>query len=320
MTAFVKKDTRLDNLLKKEIDMTYCGNQRLKNLSSVILAFNPDIIHLHLKDDLINVAILKRILILQFKVVHTRQMDFPGSKKNPYHWFIYSSIDLIITITDRLKHQMKSNLWINERKIKRLYYGVPDTVKSNLRCQELKINPSHFNIAIVGRIDEKKDQLTGIEAFRLVESDNASLYLIGGITDKSYGEKISARINEMKLQNIIITGFIDNPQEIMGCLDLIILTTPNETFGLVLPEAMRAGVAVIGANGGGVPEIIEDKVDGLLFDPGNPESLKSAIVEMMDDEKRLKYLEAAKIKADKLFNLNSHYNSLERIFQDLVNA
>ncbi len=71
------------------------------------------------------------------------------------------------------------------------------------------------------------------------------------------------------LDHIIFQDFTPAPQQLMQVCDCVILASGQETFGLVLPEAMRAGVAVIGSNSGGVPEIIDHEKTGLLFETKN---------------------------------------------------
>ena len=63
-------------------------------------------------------------------------------------------------------------------------------------------------------------------------------------------------------------SFVKSPMSYMPCFDLIILPTHEETFGLVVAEAMLMGVPVIG-NAGGVPEIITHNHNGFLFQTKN---------------------------------------------------
>jgi glycosyltransferase involved in cell wall biosynthesis len=91
-----------------------------------------------------------------------------------------------------------------------------------------------------------------------------------------------------------------------------------ETFGLVLPEAMRAGIAVIGSNAGGVPEIIEHGKTGLLFEPKNTDDLKAQILKLCSDRNLLEKLAAQGMaKANTVFNDDKHFASLVDIFQKL---
>ena len=118
---------------------------------------------------------------------------------------------------------------------------------------------------------------------------------------------------------IIFNDFVDNPQELMQVCDCICLTTYEETFGLVLPEAMRAGIAVIGSNRGGVPEIIDHEKTGLLFESKDEQSLFQQISLLYNDPE-LKYNLArqGKAKADNMFDYDLHFQTLENVFKEAV--
>lgn len=58
-------------------------------------------------------------------------------------------------------------------------------------------------------------------------------------------------------------------------MDAVVLTTECETFGLIMIEAMMAGVVVIGSNSGGVPEIIDHLEHGLLFNVFDAQDLST---------------------------------------------
>ena len=101
----------------------------------------------------------------------------------------------------------------------------------------------------------------------------------------------------------------------MPAFDVVVLATEMETFGLVLIEAMRSGVAVVGSNAGGVPEIIEDGVSGLLFEPGNAADLAAKLRRYcMDRDLRRRLAAAGKARADSLFALERHYQDLKQMF------
>jgi glycosyltransferase involved in cell wall biosynthesis len=57
-----------------------------------------------------------------------------------------------------------------------------------------------------------------------------------------------------------------------------------EGLGVVLLEAMASGVPAIGSNTGGIPDIIEDGVNGLLVPPGDPDALAEAIIRILEDQ------------------------------------
>lgn len=286
--------------------------------------WQPDVLHTHHKRDLLLVALLKRFSSVPFIYIHTRQMDMPRTKKNPYHTFLYQSIDLIIAISDNLKKQIIEHVKVNPKKVKRLYYGVTKKTLTPERCRELKINRNAFNIGVIARIDRKKDQHILIEAMQILHQqgiDHIEAYLIGDSTDDNYLSEIKNLIKGYGLnQKTYLKGFVENPQEIMSCFNVIVLTTSNETFGLVLPEAMRQGTAVIGANGGGVPEIIENQKTGLLFNPHDPHDLSEKIKLMMNKTIRERLSANGKRKADETFEIEHHFASLEKLMEDKMNS
>lgn len=316
--AIVSPNSKLHTSLKDHLPIVEIQHglwNSFWQLRKEIRSFRPEIVHVHHKKDLLLSSLLKNLSGVRFKYVHTRQMDLPGRKKNIYHSFIYRSIDLLIAITDRLKNQILTNISIDPNRVARLYYGVPSTNHREKRCNDLVKDSSAFNVGVVARIDNKKEQHVIIEALEHLGEKKLHLHLIGDSTDDEYYQKLLGLIHKLNLTDqVFLHGFVKQPQEIMACFDLIVLTTGIETFGLVLPEAMRSGVAVVGANGGGVPEIIDDNVNGLLFESGNPKSLADCLETMMDFSKRHKFAEMGKMKADKQFEIEHHFNELEKLF------
>jgi glycosyltransferase involved in cell wall biosynthesis len=63
-----------------------------------------------------------------------------------------------------------------------------------------------------------------------------------------------------------------------------------ETFGYVNIEAMATGNVLIGTDAGGVREIIDNDINGILYDPIDTEQLKSIMIEVMQNEKKREFL------------------------------
>ena len=83
---------------------------------------------------------------------------------------------------------------------------------------------------------------------------------------------------------------------------------------------MRAGVAVIGSNSGGVPEIIEHNKTGLLFESRNDEDLYQKISTLYNDPELKQRLAAqGKESADIRFNTTAHFEKLEGHIIECVN-
>ena len=73
----------------------------------------------------------------------------------------------------------------------------------------------------------------------------------------------------------------------MAC-DLFVAPSRHESFGLVYPEAMNYAKPVIGCRAGGIPEVVDRGVTGLLVAPAAPEELAKAIVELSGSPARVR--------------------------------
>ncbi len=318
--GYIKKDSLIHGSLKdskiklRGLDKTGISS-RVIQLLSTIRSFQPDIVHSHVKTDLFPIAIAKVISRHKFKHVHTRQMNMPRKKKNPFHSFVYRKIDLVLAITEKLQKQILKNTRVAAEKVQVLYYGVPEPKKSSKVIKD----DLNLKIGLVARLDTKKHQHVLLEALDLLNKKGlkASAYLIGRSTDDEYKQKLNEMVSSLSLQDQVhFMGFVNNPIESMSNFDVILLTSSDETFGLVLVEAMRAGVAVVGANGGGVPEIIDHERTGLLFKPGDAKDLAKQLEKLMKDELwRSSLAKAGKTMADQKFNEDIHFETLKSLFR-----
>jgi glycosyltransferase involved in cell wall biosynthesis len=82
--------------------------------------------------------------------------------------------------------------------------------------------------------------------------------------------------------------------------DAFVFPSSTETLGLVLLEAMAAGCPVVGANRGGIPDIVSDGVNGCLYDPDEPASLITAVQRLLGDAPtRSQLRQAARLEAER---------------------
>lgn len=72
-------------------------------------------------------------------------------------------------------------------------------------------------------------------------------------------------------------GFRDDLADLMVASDVFVLASVAESFGLVLAEALFLGIPILASRVGGIPEIVDDGIDGCLVPPGSPEALASAM-------------------------------------------
>jgi L-malate glycosyltransferase len=286
-----------------------------------------DIVHVHFAKDLPIVGLAKRLSRQKVVLVHTRQMEMPGSKKDLFHRWVYGQVDHIICVTEKLKNDVTARVPLPAEKISRLYYGVPQPSQQLSRQKVfLEQFPSpRPKVAMFSRLEKSKGQWRLLKSLSQLKKEGCEfqVYFFGHFMGgDGYEEEIKSYIEREKLQEFVyFCGFQKNPSELMGLFDVIALPSDQETFGLVLIEALAAGVAVMGSNTGGVPEIIEDGVNGFTFPPNDIDVMSKKLLILLTDETlRKKFIEVGFKKYQTLFKADDHFASLEQKMQTLVSS
>jgi L-malate glycosyltransferase len=131
-----------------------------------------------------------------------------------------------------------------------------------------------------------------VEVFARVAREVPSrLMLIGDGPDRSIAEYLA---REHHIQDRVhFLGKQDNVNELLPLADLMVMPSEMESFGLAALEAMACGVPTIATNVGGVPELIDDGRNGLLFGVGDVDSMAAAAIALLRDEPRLRRMAEA---------------------------
>jgi glycosyltransferase involved in cell wall biosynthesis len=140
------------------------------------------------------------------------------------------------------------------------------------------------NILFLGLLSENKgvyDLLNVINKNKDKYQDKFTLY-IGGNGEV---EKVQSFIKNNDLENMVyfkgwITGVAK--RELFSMSDIYILPSYNEGLPISVLEAMSYGLPIISTNVGGIPEIVEDGVNGLLIEPGNLKQIEEAIDKLIE--------------------------------------
>jgi glycosyltransferase involved in cell wall biosynthesis len=299
-----------------------------KKLANIIDEWHVEIIHMHWTKDIPFVVLAKLLSKSKPKIVQTRNMTMTRFKNDFYHRLMYKNIDLMLPVTYQVKEQLETFIPADIRpKIEVLYMGSdkPEML-SDAEAAELKIKlgfrDKSFNLGMVGRINEAKGQYLLIKAVDVLVKKglNVNAYFVGHAMKESYLEELKDDVKAKDLQNNIhFLGFMKNPHHFYQICDGVVLASKRETFGLVLIEAMQVGTAVIGANSGGVVEIIDDEKTGLLFENQNFESLACGIEKLIKDESlKDKIAKAGQAKCEELFSNEKQFVKLANILKELV--
>lgn len=300
-----------------------------RQLARIIDRDAIDVMHVHWRNDIDLAVWAKFFARRRVALAHTRHMQVTRPKRDPYHQFAYGRIDRWIAITDTLAAQIRERLPIPPERIVRLYHGVaePTPVSPEARAEFVRYNHipgTGLRIGVFSRIQHIKGQHLVVEAVAKLAAQGieASATLVGHVMDEAYAESLRNQIAELNISDRVhFAGFVENPTGLMMCFDVVVLPTYGETFGLALAEAMRAGVAVIGTNSQGVPEIIRDGETGLLFEEGDTDGLTAALSQLVaNPELRAQLAANGKAFADETFDPVAHYDRLEKILAEVAAA
>lgn len=168
------------------------------------------------------------------------------------------------------------------------------------------------NFRRVKRVDDV------IEVFARVQREVPSkLLLIGDGPDRSLAEHLCLKYGIQ--DKVHFLGKQDTVQELLPLADLLLMPSAMESFGLAALEGMACGVPCIATRVGGVPELVEDGVNGLLFPVGDVEAMSAAAVALLRDEARLAGMaKAARQTAQDHFCTTRVIPRYERFYEDVL--
>lgn len=161
-------------------------------------------------------------------------------------------------------------------------------------------------LGVVANVREAKGYGDLIEAVAKLREKWPGLVCLCAGRDDSRG-KIPAEIRRRGLESRIrLLGFVEDPSLVYDAADLAVLPSHWEGLPSALVEAMRAGVAIVATEVGGIPELIESGQEGLLVPAGRPEALAGAIDELLrDPERRRACGEAARRRYEAMYRVEA---------------
>ncbi len=128
------------------------------------------------------------------------------------------------------------------------------------------------------------------------------------------------QVKELEIEDLVVfLGFRRDIPDLMAAADVVVLASVAEAFGLVLTEALYLNKPVVATRAGGIPEIVQDGVDGLLVPPASPEALSDAIVELMQNPQlRHRLANAGREKVLGRFSFEQMIRQYEEVYEELL--
>ena len=152
--------------------------------------------------------------------------------------------------------------------------------------EEYGMEPDAELVGVVGRLELEKGHPTLLEAWPLVlDRVPAAYLLIVGEGSRLDALHQIARDQGVE-RHVIFTGRRDDIPAVTAAFDVAVLPSYREAQGLTILEAMAMSRPVVASNVGGIPEMIENGVNGVLVPPHDPPALADAIASLLEDHQR----------------------------------
>lgn len=201
--------------------------------------------------------------------------------------------------------------------------GIPESkiivMPNFINTEEYNVNISDKGYALyIGRLSKEKGILNLIKAFKNLE--NGILYIAGEGEEK---ENIQNFIKENKLEERIkLLGFLNKEQVIETISKSRFVVAPSiwyENCPYSIMETLAIGKPVIGANIGGIPELVKDNESGMLYTFDNIEDLTEKMKKLFSDNKLAeKYGNNAKKQANEYYDKKIYYNKILEIYKAIL--
>ncbi len=246
-----------------------------RTLRRIIKQVKPDIVYAHSS----KAGAFARIadLGLNNKIIYNPHgwafnMQQSAKKKEMYKWVEKISAhfcDKIVCISDAERESALREKICKPSKLQVIYNGIDleEIEKTTpMSRDQLGIPDDAFVVGMVGRLSKQKAPDTFVKAAKLIKEKihNAFFLMVG---DGELRDQIENLINQYDLgSSFLITGWVDNPTAYMKVMDVGMLLSRWEGFGLVLPEYMACGVPIVATNVDAIPNIIKNGKNGMLVD------------------------------------------------------
>ncbi|WP_420024725.1 glycosyltransferase (plasmid) [Cereibacter azotoformans] len=235
--------------------------------------------------------------------------------------------DVCVGVSPKVSGYLRDRLKIPERKIRTVNNAVPEAETPPAeRLQEMRatlgVRPGDLIIGSVGRVYDGHKRFSDlIQALPAVRERHptARLLIVGDGPDRAMLTELA---QSMKVEpDVIFAGYQGNARDFYHVMDVFALASAHEAFGLVLVEAMLAGVPIVATAVGGIPFVLDGGRAGRLVPPLDPSTLSAAIVDLLDNPSERARLAAEGLsRARSEFSASRYVAEIDQLYRTLKNC
>jgi glycosyltransferase involved in cell wall biosynthesis len=294
-------------------------------IKKIIKAEKPDVINVHAPvpglPDIASLLAGKRSVIVTY---HMGTMRKDRSWLNPIIW-MYEHI-LIKPMLRKSKKIISSSDYVRDcflsgyrRKVQTITPAV-DSGRFHPATHTVTA-PHIIFVGSLNKTDGHKNLRSLLAACRELHPAFPDLRLtaVGGGDDSGMYRRLAV---DMGLEDVVtFTGWLDRDElaEAYRAATVFVLPSTNDSFPLVITEAMASGLPVISTRVGGIPTLVDDEIDGLLVDPPDPGTLSGALKRILVDKDLATRMGAAgRHKAVHSLSWPSRAEMTDKVFREVL--
>lgn len=247
------------------------------------------------------------------KIILTRNVPYrkTGFKKLINKYLLYRRCDRVLSLSVAVKKDLESDYGLTNTRL--IYDGIfggmePPSREAALAARKtFGFGADDIVFGMVGRLEKNKGQHIAIEAFALMAGavGRARLLVAGGGSE-TYAKYLRDIVRRKGLDGkVALAGYVGDVSSVYAAMDILVHPSFYDNIPISILEAFAAARPVIASRVGGIPEAVEDGVNGMLFAPGDAGELADKMVKMASSDyvsvgRAAARLVALKFSADKM--------------------
>lgn len=288
-----------------------------------ILAFEPDVIHVHFGNNGVFYWPLK---VMQPKTAFLTMFHghdlLLGLEEGPeYYRSLFAHADLILANSGFTRQRLLEQRASPER-VRIQYVGIEPT-RFPFRPDLLVRTGKGYRVLTVCRLCQQKRPDIALQAVKrlvkTIDPEPITYHLVGEGPQRAQLEELAKTLGIDK--QVVFEGALDQKGvlEQMQQADVFLLTSQDEWLGVVLLEAQAAGVPIVATNVGGIPEAVLPGRSAILVPVGDAEAAAAAMAELLQDpERRIRMGRDGRKYVEETFDIDKLNEKLEKIYLETV--
>lgn len=207
---------------------------------------------------------------------------------------------------------------LNKRNHFTIYNTLPQYIKINIAVRNF--DKTTITVGVVSRLEKIKGMDLVIPAFAetLKCGCNVRLMVIG---DGSLRREMELQAEELRVSDYIDWKGRTEQSKLQECydqIDILLMPSRSEGFGLTAIEGMARGCVPVVSNIGGLPEVVQDNVSGLLHNTEDIKDLADKIVSLCENREMLDFLSKNAVERSKMFEFDKFSRLINDLYSKLI--